>query len=221
MSRWRPERAVVRLADGLVPDEGDGAPAAMRAVAALARQLDAHPQAAKTRVACIVPSRFVRYLAVPWNAAMQSASARQAFAEHCFRETFGTLARDWVVRVDAPHWERPSLACAMESGLLDALARMMAERKLVLCSVQPALMHEFNALDRASTAGARWIVVPDADGLTLLLVEDGHVVCVKVVAGGLGEVDAILAREWFMLGREAPAPASRICAPPTAAAATA
>ena len=213
MSLWRREVIELRLA--CVPESrgGDDAPAAARAVAALAARLDARPFKRGTRVACIVPGQLARYLIVPWNAAMQKPASRQVFAEHCFRETYAEMSDGWVVRVDEPAYERSSLACAIDGALLDALAAMLAERGLVPCSIQPALMHAANALETPLSPGLDWIVVPDGAGVTLLLMEGGRPLWVSTAAAHAGTVEAVLAREWFAIGRD-PAPAKvHVCAP--------
>ena len=216
MSRWRPDVCTLRLPDGLAAAESSPASARLAAIAELARRIDASPLARGTRVRCVVPGRFARYLLVPWNVDMQTSKARQAFAEHCFRETCGEMTRDWIVRVDAAGWERAALACAIDAALLDELARMMADRGLILCSVEPALMHEFNAIGDPLPAGASWVVVPEAGALTLLLVEDGRPLRVAMTAGTVQQLPAILAREWFALGRDEPWVHVQLCGTPHA-----
>ena len=193
MSRWRPEPISLLLPDDL-PLAG--------AMAALAGRLAALALRRGARVACIVPAPFVRYVLVPWNAGMQARAARQLLAEHCFREIYGELSRDWVVRVDPARFGSAALACAMSAGLLDELERICAERGVVLDSVQPALMTAFNAIDVPLSQGSSWIVVPGTGTLTLMLVEDGRPLRVALVAGDLERLDALLRREWFALGRD-------------------
>jgi hypothetical protein len=204
----------LRVPDTIAAGEGSPASASSCAVAELARQIDASPLARGSNVRCVVPARFARYLLVPWNADMQSPAARQVFAEHCFGETFGEMARNWVVRVDSAAWERAALACAIDAALLDDLARITVDRGLTLCSVQPALMHEVNAIAAPLPAGASWIVVPEAGVLTLLLVEGREPLRVAVVAGTLPQLPAILAREWFSLGRDEPCAPAHVCGMP-------
>ena len=202
MSRWSADVRTFHLS--AAPDSSGeaGAPAWAHALATLAHELDAAALAPKTRVACVVPGRHVRYLLAPWNATMQTRAARQTFAEHCFRETYGELARDWVVRAGDGGYESATLACAMAAPLLDELSRLFATRGLALCSVTPSLVHELAALGDALPAGASWVVVPEADALTLLLVEDGRPRRVCVVRGAAAQLPQLLAREWFALGRD-------------------
>ena len=207
MSRWRPEPLLL-----LLPDELSLADA----ITALSQRLDTLALRPGARVACVVPAPFVRYLLVPWNAGMQSRAARQLLAEHCFREVYGELARDWVVRVDPARFGSAALACAMRAGLFDELARLCAQRGVVLDSVQPALMSAFNAIDAPVSQGSSWIVVPGSGTLTLLLVEDGRPLRVALVAGGLERLDAILRREWFALGRDDTWTRVHVCEPPGA-----
>jgi len=202
VSLWRPEPLLLALPDDLPMAE---------AVVALALRVEALRPRRSTRVACVVPAPFVRYVLVPWNAAMQGRKARQVFAEHCFRETYGELAREWVVRVDPGRFGHATLACAMNVGLLDELARVFQASGLVLESVQPALMNAFNALPTRLAAGSTWIVVPGSGTLTLLLVEDGRPLRVALVAGSVEQMEACLRREWFALGREGTWSHVRVC----------
>jgi hypothetical protein len=179
--------------------------------------LDALALPKASRVACVVPAPLARYLLVPWNADMQSRKGRQVFAEHCFRQVYDDLSRDWVVRVDPSAFGHGALACAIEAGLLDALERSTHERGLTLESVQPALMRAFNTLQPPLAEGGTWIVVPGTDALTLLLVENGRPLRVAVQAGSLDRLEAVLRREWFALGRDGAWPQVRVCSPPASA----
>jgi hypothetical protein len=181
------------------------------ALAPLAQELDAAALPAKTRVACVVPDRHARYLVVPWNAAMQSRAARQAFAAHCFAETYGELARDWVVRAAPGDYASPSLACAVDAALLDALGRLFAQRGLALVSVTPSLAHELAHAAGALPPGASWVVVAEAGAMTMLLVEDGRPLRVAVARAGPDELPSLLAREWFALGRDEPWAHLQLC----------
>ena len=204
MSRWRPDPLSLLLCDDL--------PAA-EAVAELGAQLDARAVPRGARIACVVPAPFVRYVLVPWNAEMQSRKQRQILAEHCFRETYGELAREWVVRVDHARYGCAALACAMGAALLADLERWAVDRGVVLESVQPALMNAFNAIADPLSHESTWIVVPGSGALTLMLVEDGRPLRVALVAGSLERLDALLRREWFALGREDSWSHVRVCAP--------
>ena len=205
MSLWRPDPLPLLLSDDLPMVEG------IAELASFIRSLALPPG---RRIACIVPAPFVRYVLVPWNAQMQGRKARQLFAEHWFRETYGELARDWIVRVDPARFGSSALACAMNAELPGALARMADECGVVLESVQPALMNAFNAMPAPLTDSADWIVVPGRDTLTLLLVEDGVPQRVTLAAGSLENLDAVLRREWFALGRDDTWSGVRVCAPP-------
>jgi len=195
VSRWSAEVRVFHL-------PAAGASSWADDVAALACELDAAALPRHARAACVVPARHARYLLVPWNAAMQSRAARQAFAEHCFAETFGELARGWVVRAGEGAYACATLACALDAALLDELGRVFALRGLALRSVTPSLVHALAGLGDNLPDGASWVVVPEVDMLTLLLVEDGQPRRVTVAHGTAAQLPALLAREWFALGRD-------------------
>lgn len=172
------------------------------AVAMLARELDAAALVKKTRVGCVVPGRHARYLLVPWNATMQSRGARQVFAEHCFRDTYGDLADGWVVRASTGEYASAALACAIDSALLDELNGIFALRGLALCSVTPSLVHELDTIGDTLPTGIGWVVVPEHGVLTLLLMEDGRPRRVTMTHGMPAQLPQLLSREWFALGRE-------------------
>ncbi len=205
MSRWRPDPLPLLLPDDLPMVEG---------VAELASRVRALALPRGRRVKCIVPAPFVRYVLVPWNARMQGRRARQVFAEHWFCEAYGELARDWLVRVDASRYGAAALACAMNAELPGVLAQLAQECGLVLESVEPALVHAFNAMPEPPRAGADWIVVPGSGTLTLLLVEDGLPLRVALAAGSTDRLDAVLRREWFALGRTDTWSRVHVCALP-------
>jgi hypothetical protein len=202
VSRWSPEVRLFHLPVDASQSSVAGVPPWTQAVAMLASELDAGGIDKKTRVGCVVPSLYARYLLVPWNAAMQSRSARQVFAEHCFRNTYGELAANWVVRAGTGDYESATLACALDAALLDELYRMFAQRNLALRSVTPSLVHELGVLGDAFPGGATWLVVPEADMLTLLLVEQGQPRRVAIARGAQPQLPELLSREWFSLGRE-------------------
>lgn len=202
MSRWSPNVRMFHLSAGASPSGDAVEPRWTAAVALLEQQLEAEAVDQKTRVGCVVPGCYARYLLVPWNAGMQSRSARQLFAEHCFRDTYGDLARNWVVRAGQGDYESAALACAIDAALLDELGRVFALRGLRLCSVTPSLVHELAARGAALPSGATWFVVPEDGTLTLLLLEDGRPRRVAVAKGAAPELPTLLSREWFSLGRE-------------------
>jgi hypothetical protein len=209
VSRWRPEARVLLLPDDVAPAD---------AALAFARQVEQQALPRGTRLACVVPVPLVRYVLVPWTTALRGRRTRQVLAEHCLRETYGDLVRDWTVRVDAAGFGSPALACAMSSALLADLDRVATAQGVVLASVQPALMSAFNALKAPLADGSTWIVVPGRDALTLLLVDDGRPLRVAVVAGTVDQLDVLLRREWFALGREGRWSHVRVCAPAPAGA---
>jgi hypothetical protein len=201
VSRWSADPLVFHLGAADLPDEA-GPAAWARDVEDLARALDAAALPRRTRVGCVVPSHHVRLLLVPWNAAMQSRTARQAFAEHCLRETYGDLVAGCVVRAGEGAYASATLACAIDAGLLDALGRVFAERGLTLCSVRPSLVHELARIGGTLPPGASWVVLTEGDALTLLLLEDGRPLRVCVARGTPARLPQLLAREWFALGRD-------------------
>ena len=207
MSRWLPERLTLHVAaaDSLAAlDVGERLRqrALELAVAGFEAQLDALKPARHARVSCVFAGELVRYAIVPWNPGARGQARRQAFAQHCFKETYGDVASTWAVSQDAPRYGQATLACAVDSGLLDRLAAMLRGRGLVPSQLQPSLMQAVNAARRATRAATFWVVVQEPRAMTLLLIVDRQPVLVKVLTCREHDLGVVLAREWLALGLE-------------------
>lgn len=191
MSRWLPERVVLRLAD-LRPE-------------AIERDLDACALRPGTRLTCVLAGDGVRYGRVPWSDALSSPSQRQVLAQQCFIEAHGEAARGWTVRQHLGGHGAAALACAIDSALLDRLDALAQARRLKLVSVQPSLVHAYNEARRRMVAdGLFWFAEVDAERATVLLMSPTEPLQVKRLPSAGADLTQWLDREWFALGIEAP-----------------
>ena len=195
MSRWRPEPVLVRVPDGDDP------------VALLRARLESLAPARGARVVFALPVSLVRLQMVPWNESLYRRADRLAFAQACLREVYGDLLRDWTACVDEPRHGRPSLACAMPRELRDNLVALAEERALKLVSIEPSFARVFNERARGRASESMWLAVCESPAMVLLLVVDGRIERVKVVAAPAAQAAAQAAREWFVLGRIGACPA--------------
>jgi hypothetical protein len=207
VSRWFPEHFTLHVtaADSLAAVEG-GESLRLRtldlAASTFEHQLNALKPARHAQVSCVFAGDLVRYCVVPWNPGTFRAASRQSFAQHCFKEIYGDAAANWTVRLDEPRYDRPTLACAIDTTLLGRLATLAASRGLVLESLQPSLMQAARAARGTVQSQTFWLVVQEPRVMTLLLVVEQRPHLVKVLAAREHNLGIVLAREWLALGLE-------------------
>ncbi len=194
MSRWFHERPVVWVR----PQKSEPV------LASFEQELARRALPRGTRLTCVVAGEGVRYRVVPWNDELSSPMQRQVFSAHCFTEAYGEVARGWTVRQDSVRHGVATLACALDTALLDSLAATAQTHELRLVSVQPALTHVFNQVRRQFGAGVYWFTWVDGAWVTLLLMSSGEPLLVKSLASSGADLPRLLEREWFMLGLEQP-----------------
>jgi hypothetical protein len=172
--------------------------------AAIDQQLAALALPPGTRLNCIVAGEGVRYQIVPWRDELSRPAQRQLLAEQCFRDAYGDVARGWTVRQHATRYGAATLACAIDTALLDQLDAQSRARRLTLLSVQPALMHSYNLARHRMSPGLHWFAALDAVSTTLLLQSSTEPLLVKRMPSPVLDLAPTLDREWFALGMEAP-----------------
>ncbi len=193
MSRWFPERPVLWVR----PQKSEPV------LAHFEQELTRRALPRGTRVTCVVAGEGVRYRVVPWSDEFASPAQRQVFSTHCFSEAYGDVARGWTVRQDSVRHGVATLACALDTALLDSLVAIAQTHDLKLVSVQPALTHVYNQVRQRLEVGLYWFAWIDGPWVTLLLMSAGAPLLVKSLASGAG-LAGLLEREWFMLGMEGP-----------------
>jgi hypothetical protein len=104
---------------------------------------------------------------------VQSADERKAYGAIHFREVYGPAADVWESMVSEEAPGLPSLACAMDRALLEALRTLAVEKSCRLVSVQPAFALAWNQW-RGRLAGT---------GGSLALAEPGVVALATVAEG--------------------------------------
>ena len=198
MSRWLPETIELHLGDGA----SAGAPRGVDLLTDFERQLVAHAPRKSTRLRCVIGGEAVRYAVVPWIDELSTPAQRQRLAEQTYFETYGEVARGWTVCQQRAAYGAASLACAIETPLLDGLEAAARARGLVLVSVQPALMHAFNHVRHSLARGLFWFVLVERRAVTLLLMAPGVPIQVKRLPLPAAGLAGLLDREWFALGLE-------------------
>jgi hypothetical protein len=119
------------------------APAWKSAVDALAQALDPPPpRAARARV--VLSNHFVRYAIVPWRDGADSPAEREAFVRRTFQETYGSACDAWTLREDNAVAGSASLACGVDTQLLDSLRETFKKARVRIAAIQPLYMSAFN-----------------------------------------------------------------------------
>jgi hypothetical protein len=168
------------------------------------RELDARALRRGTRLHCVVEGDAVRFAVVPWHDDLSAPAERQLLAQQCFRETYGDVAREWTVCQHTARYGAATLACALDTRLVDRLDEMAQARGLKLVSVRPSLMNAFNEVRPSIASGLFWFVSIERCTTTLLLLSDSEPVRVKRLMTSDTDLPTLLDREWFTLGIESP-----------------
>lgn len=171
---------------------------------AIARQLNALALPARTRLRCILAGDGVRYGIVPWRDALSRPVQRQLLAEQCFIDTHGEVARGWTVCQHAARWGVATLACAIDTALLERIDAAAQARRCTVASVQPSLTAAYNQARHGIAPGLHWFVEVDARWTTLLLMDGAEALQVKRLRASATDLTALLLREWFALGMAPP-----------------
>jgi hypothetical protein len=156
-------------------------------------------------VAIVLSNRFVRYIVAPWQDQLAGGDMENAFARHCFRESYGPAADQWEVRVSAAPLGQPRIASAVDAEFLDAIRMEFAQSRLKIRSIQPQLMAAFNKWRNKVDGRASLFVVVDDQFYTSMVVVRGR--CEAVHAGALTApldeaLPVILDREFMRSGLE-------------------
>lgn len=121
----------------------------------------------------ILSSHFARYAVVPGNPAVRTDTERAAFAQVTFEKVYGTLARDWDIRLNPSGTNEAALACGIDRVLLTAL-RGIETPSVRVTAIRPHLMCAFNAIAGRLNASPTAIALAEPSRITLAFVRSGQ-----------------------------------------------
>ena len=130
-------------------------------------------------VSLVIADQFVRYVLLPWNAALKSADQWMALARHRLAAIHGAAAAGWEVKLTETAPSGPRLACAVDRELIEALAGKCAAAQVRLVSLQPFLVAGFNRIRAHVGNGSCWLVVEEPGRLTLAFIQRGVWVAIR------------------------------------------
>jgi hypothetical protein len=166
-------------------------------------------------VSVVLADQFVRYVLLPWNAALKSEEQWLALARHRLGAVHGAAAADWDVKLTETAPSGPRLACAVDRELLAELAAKLLAANVRLVSVQPFLVAAFNRIRRTIGNGSCWLVVEEPRRLTLAFIQHGVWVAVRsrrTDPGWRAALPELLERESAFLALSEPCTRVIVCA---------
>jgi hypothetical protein len=166
-------------------------------------------------VSLVIADQFVRYVLLPWNAAVKSAEQWMVLARHRLTAIHGAVASGWEVKLTETAPSGPRLACAVDRELVEALARAFTAAQVRLVSVQPFLVAGFNRIRAHVGQGSCWLVVEEPGRLTLAFIQRGVWVAIRsrrVDARWRALLPEIIERESAFLALSEPCTRVIVCA---------
>jgi hypothetical protein len=145
----------------------------LSAIAGELSKLFERPEWQRCDVRFILSSHFVRHAVVPGNPGVRTDAERTTFAQLTFEKIYGTLARDWDIRLSPAGRNEATLACGTDRALLAAL-RGIATPSVRIVAIRPHLMCAFNAVAGRLNAGSTAIALAEPARITLAFVKSGQ-----------------------------------------------
>lgn len=193
-----------RLAEKEIIACDESAPNWKSALESVAQALLSRPAWQGADASVVLSNHFARYQLLPWSDEIGSDAELAAYARQSFAQVHGEAAKAWAVSVNDARRGQPTLACAVDRGLIDGLDQAFAVSKSHLVSVQPYLASAFNTLRKGFADEAAWFVVVEDGKLLLSLLLKGNwqaVAARKVSAEAWAEeLPLLLDREWRLKG---------------------
>jgi len=159
-------------------------------------------------VTVVLSNHFVRYAALPWSDALDSAEEDLAYAQHGFTRIYGERAKGWTLRVAEAPAGAPRLASAVDSALIEALRGCFPKgAKARLVSLQPYLMSAVNCWRGEIPAQGAWLVVVEPERVCLALHSRGRWQAVQSAKGAFEVPEdwvALLERERVRIETDSP-----------------
>jgi hypothetical protein len=131
------------------------------------------------QLSIVLADSFVKYMLLPWSAALKNDDQWLALARHRLATVYGAQAAQWEVKLTATAPKGARLACAIERKLVESLAERSVAAHTDLVSVQPFLVAAYNQVRDRAGAGSCWLVVEEPGRLTLAYLQRGAWIAVR------------------------------------------
>lgn len=145
--------------------------------------VDALPEVLSTHknhdVSIVIADQFVRYVLLPWHAALKTDAQWMTLARHRLTTVHGAAAASWDIKLTETAPMGPRLACAMDRELIQELEAKFVAANTRLVSVQPFLVTAFNRIRRTIGKDSCWLVIEEPGRLTLAFIQRGVWVAIR------------------------------------------
>jgi hypothetical protein len=204
VSRWLPKRVRVRLtpfevsladAKGIERyrlEDNEDVVEWCHVFAEFTNKLNLPRFAGKLSLDVELSNHFVRYLVIPHRRELRGRAEVDAFVRHRFVQTYGPMAREWMICLSRETKAR--VAAAVDAKLVTELQALCAARKAKLRSVVPALSAGFDQARIGSEQDRYWYVQRERGRVCIGCVELGtwaQVHSQGVVSGDAKELGAV------------------------------
>lgn len=133
----------------------------------------------RMRIEILLSDRFVHYQVLPWRAGISSRAEWRAYAQHQFEAVYGEAARNWRMRLEIVPPGRESLACAIETDLIDALREAAHAGLSRIATVRPNFISCFGQRRTALRGTQFWFAVVEAHHVCLGAFRNGYWVALR------------------------------------------
>lgn len=195
--RWR----LRQLDEHSTPLPGSGTPPWTPGLEALEILLD-DPAWRGRELSIILSSHYVHYALLPAGKHL-AAVEQNDLGRLIFRNVFGELARDWVLRISPPG-KAATLASGVPKALLSDL-HAACEGRAVLKSIQPGLMTVFNRVRPMIDKHSGLLALVEAGRITLAGIETGQWQSITSRAWEAAALPALLAEIHALSGGDSEA----------------
>lgn len=110
----------------------------------------------RLRLDVVVSDQLMRYQVLSWQPGIVSRADWRAYAMNTLVAVYGEMARSWSLRIEVVPPKRESLACALDTTLIDALRAVAAESLSRLVSVRPNFIVRFGQRRTAMQGNHFW-----------------------------------------------------------------
>ena len=151
----------------------------------------------------VLSSHFAQYALIPWNAGLATADERQAYARHCFLQTYGEPARGWDLRINPAGYGRTAVASGVDSELLQGLHASFDQAGMRLTRIHPYLTATVDDLRRRRLPASFCLAVLESGKLMLALIENGDWRSLRsfsAEADMAAQLQALIQRESILAG---------------------
>jgi hypothetical protein len=137
---------------------------------------------------------FARYRLVPWSRGLRDQQEQKALVRHSFAKVHGERVDRWALRWSAGSASQPTIACAVDQGLLEGIRAVARTGSIRLVSTQPYLVAAFNVWRKQLQDETAWLVLAERKQICVALLENGawkHI-AVRALPGHLDDALPVL-----------------------------